>query len=103
VTDFFLLARFWSCNSSQYNDLAMGLTIKESQSDSHISKRFSLLLNVWAGFADHQPLQWVPGALMQRVKQLGYEDDHHCFSLTADINPRLQTETHLTTPSVPHS
>jgi len=47
VTDIlFILARFWSCNSSLFNDWAMGLIIKESQFDSHISKRFHLLQNV---------------------------------------------------------
>ena len=86
VTDFlFILAWFWSCNSSLFNDWAMGLIIKELQFDSQISKRFYLLQNVQTMVSDHPPSLCASGALVPRVRQLGYEDDIHLHSV-----PRLQ-------------
>jgi hypothetical protein len=80
VTDFlFILARFWSCHSSLFNDWAMGLIIKESQFDSHISMRFFLLQNLQTLVSAHPPSLHALGALVPRVKQLGYENDTHLY------------------------
>jgi len=86
VTDFLLiLAGFCSCNSSLFNDWAMGLIIKESQFDSHLSKGFSVLQNVQTMVSAHPPPLHAWGALVPRTRQLGYEDDTHLHSV-----PRLQ-------------
>lgn len=87
MTDFlFILAGFWNCNSSLFNDWPMGLIIKESQFDSHINKRFSLLQNIQTMVSAHPPpLHAGGGALVPKVSQMGYEDDTHLHSV-----PRLQ-------------
>jgi len=71
VTDFlFILAGFWSFNSSLFNDWAMGLIIKESQFDSHISKRFSLLQNIQTMVSAHPSPLCAWGALYFKTSRL---------------------------------